>query len=368
MAEFISQNISLLISKTPESSFNTLKTAGSDFFRAVMRGNSFGLPVLDKIDNSDLVGTGYEFPTVLRVNYWGHNVMSIGEDANVDLMPLFLARAMGGTNAAPSTVDVTGKQHILLLQDTSTRQLPSSNLITSVGYIDDSNPGADFLWGGVVSENFQLSQSGGGVPTWSTELVSSGKYTTPLPTGVRTGLPTLVGVDTTNNKDMYVHPAAIVISYTDGSSVNLATAGRIKSWNFQLNNNLRRDDRRPGDPFRTANDPTTGAYVNRLLRGKRQCSAQVVVSLDENLDEFSAMAANRVIDNLAIILKGNLIAGGVVGTNYAVEINIPKCYMRTVSPGNENDDVTLTLDFFPIKGTGEYMSATVTNTRATAYA
>lgn len=369
MAEFITQDLNVLISKTPESAFNTAKAAGTDFYRLEMRGNSFGYPVLDKIDSSDLVGTGFEFAQVpLRVNYWQHPVMTIGEDVEADVLPLILSRVFGGTNAAPSTLNTTGKQHTLLLGTSAQRQLPSSNLITSVGYIDDSNAGADYLWMGVVPESIQISQDGGNTPTWAVELVGSGKFTTPLPTGVRTGLPTLVGVDTTNHKDMYVHPAAVVITYTDGSTFNLATQGKIRSWNFQFNNNLRRDDRRPGDPFRTADDPTTGAFVNRLQRGKRTCGAQVVVSLDEDNAEFVTMSQNRVVDNLAFIMKGQLIAGASVNTNYTIEIDIPKAQLRTVTPTNVNDDAALTLDWFPLKGTGEYVSANVINTRATAYA
>ncbi len=369
MAEFITQDISLFISKTKESAFNVAKTAGSDFLRAVMRGNTFGLPVLNKIDSSDLVGTGFEFPQIpLRVNYWEHPVMSIGEDVNADLLPVFLARTFGGTNAAPSTINTTGKQHTLLLGTSTQRQLPSSNLITTVGYVDDTHPGADYLWMGVVPESIQIAQDAGNTPTWAVEMVGSGKFTTPLPVGVRTGLPALVGDDTTNNKDMYVHPAAVVITYTDGSTVNLATAGKIRSWSFQLNNNLRRDDRRPGDPFRTADDPTTGAFVNRLQRGRRTCAAQIVVSMDENLAEFVTMSQNRVVDNLAFIMKGNLIAGASSTTNYTVEIDIPKAQLRSVTPTNVNDDTALTLDWFPLKGAGEYISANVINTRATAYA
>jgi hypothetical protein len=371
MAEFIVQDINLLISKTPEATFNAAKIAGTDFLRAVMRGNTFGFPVLNKVDSSDLVGTGFDFPQVpLRVDYWNHPVMTIGEDVEADLFPIFLARAFGGTNAAPATLNVEGRQHTLLLGGPTQRQLPSSNLITSVGYVDDANPGADFLWMGVVPESVQIAQDAGRTPTWSIELVGSGKFTNPLPAGVRTGLPADVGDDTTTSREqLYVHPASIVISYTDGTTVNLATEGKIRSWNFQFNNNLRRDDRRPGDPFRVANDPTSGAFVNRLQRGRRTCAAQVTVSLTEDLEEYITMAQNRVVDNLAFIMKGNLIPDAVPATNYTVAINIPKAQLRTVSPTTVGDDTALVLDWFPLKGSAlEYVSADIINTRTTAYA
>jgi len=370
MAEFIVQDINLLISKTVETAFNTAKTAGTDFLRAVMRGNTFGLPVLNKVDSSDLIGTGFDFAQIpLRVDYWNHPVMTIGEDVNADLFPVFLSRVFGGTNAAPSTINTTGRQHTLLIGASNQRQLPSSNLITSVGYVDDSNPGADFLWMGVVPESVQISQDAGRTPTWAVELVGSGKFTTPLPTGVRTGLPALVGDNTADSPDTYVHPATVVITYTDGSTINLSTEGRIRSWNFQFNNNLRRDDRSPGDPLRVANDPESGAFVNRLQRGRRTCAAQITVSLNEDLQEFVTMSQNRVVDNLAFIMKGNLIAGATPATNYTVEIDLPKAQLRTVSPTTVGDDAALVLDWFPLKGDSlEYVSANIINTRATAYA
>lgn len=370
MAEFIVQDINLLISKTVETSFNTPKTAGTDFIRAVMRGNTFGFPVMNKVDPSDLVGTGFEFSQLpLRADYWNHPVMTIGEDVNADLFPVFLSRVFGGTNATPTTLNTTGRQHTLLLGASNQRQLPSSNLITSVGYVDDTHPGADFLWMGVVPESVQISQEAGRAPTWAVELVGSGKFATPLPTGVRTGLPAEVGDDTTNGPNMYVHPATVVITYTDGSTINLSTAGKIRSWNFQFNNNLRRDDRRPGDPLRVADDPSNGAFVNRLQRGPRTCAAQITVSLDENVTEFVTMSQNRIVDNLSFIMKGNLIAGATPATNYTVQIDIPKAQLRTVTPTTVNDDAALVLDWFPLKGSAlEYVSATIINTRATAYA
>jgi hypothetical protein len=372
MAEFILQNSSFLVSKAAEATFNEVITDGAEFHRFETRGNPLVLPVLGKSDTLDHIGSGFEFQqTPLRVNYWEHPVIPVSGDVNVDILPIFLARVFGGVNAAPATVNITGKEHILLLQhdnDPLGRQLPSFNLITSIGRVSEAEPGADLQLTGVVGDSFQIGQSRADMPTWSAELVGSGGFIRPVPDTTHNDFPDLVGDDTANYSHLFVHGAAVVISYTDGSSVNLSTEGRIRSWNFQFNNNVRRDDRRPGDPFRIANDPTSGAYVNRLLRGRRTCGAQVVVSLAEDLAEFVTAQQNRVVDNLAFIAKGELIAGATPASNYTLEINIPKAQLRTVTPGNENDDATLTLDWFPLKGVGEYVSARILNKRATLYA
>jgi hypothetical protein len=371
MAEFLTRDISLFVSKTSEQTgvgggFNVVKAAGSDFERALMRGRAFGIPVLDKIGNNDLIGTGFEFDTELRANYWTHPTMTVAVPVTTELGALWLARTLGGTNAAPTVLDgVSGvaQEHILLMQPASSgRQLPSSNLITSVGFVDSTHAGADFLFTGVCADSITISQSRADEPTLSVDLVGSGRFANPVPTLVRATLPSTVS---TQNR---IHGAAVVVTYNDGSSINLSTEGRVRSWTFNYSNNLRRDDRRPGDPFRVADDPTSGAYVNRLLRGPRTASASIVVSLTQDLREFLTHSQNAVIQNLSFLMKGNLIAGAGAGGpwNYLMEVKLPTSHIRTIGATDDNDDAALTLDFYPVKGTGEYVTARVVNTRTTA--
>lgn len=373
MAEFLTRDINLFVSATPEQSgvgggFNIAKAAGSDFVRALMRGRAFGIPVLDKVGNNDLVGTGFEFDTELRPNYWVHPTMTIAMPVTPELGALWIARALSGTNAAPTVLDGASgvvNEHILLMQSAAQgRQILTSNLITSVGYINDTTPGADFLFTGVGVDAMTISQTRADEPQLSVDLVGSGRSINPLPTGVRTGLPQNVA---TQNR---LHGASVVVTYNDGTAINLSLEGRVRGWTFNYNNNLRRDDRRPGDPFRIPDDPTSGAYVNRLLRGPRTASAQVTVSLTEDLREFVTHSQNRIVQNLSFLMKGNLIpgAGGVGPWNYAVEVKMPRSYLRTVGATDDNDDAALTLDFYPVKGTGEYVTARVLNTRTTAIA
>jgi hypothetical protein len=370
MAEFLTRDINLFVSETPEQDgvgggFNVAKSAGSDFTRALMRGRSFGIPVLDKVGNNDLVGTGFEFDTELRPNYWVHPTMTIAMPVTSELGALWLARTLSGNNAAPSLLDGVGgvvHEHILLMQAASAgRQIKTSNLITSVGYVNDGNPGADFQFMGVGADGLTLSQTRADEVALSVDLVGSGRFINPLPAGVRATLP--AAVETQNR----LHGAAVVVTYTDGQQINLSNEGRVRGWTFNFGNNLRRDDRRPGDPFRIPNDPSSGAYVNRLLRGPRTASAQITVSLTESLREFVTHSQNRVVQNLSFLMKGNLIPGALGGAvyNYAVEVKMPSSYIRTIGATDDNDDAALTLDFYPVKGTGEFVTARVVNTRAT---
>lgn len=354
MAEFITRDLKVLISETPEASYNTTKTTAADVLGAVMTQRTFAVPILNKLDDVNKVGTGFEFATTLRPDYWTHPVMTLGEDLNSDMAGLLFARALGGTvtTSPQGGAEPVGWEHTVLMQSAAQgRQLPSSNLITSIGNVGVGNEGADFQLMGVCVDSFTVSQNRAETPTWGAELVGSGKFVRPN---------AVVGTLPAPATQNYVHGAAVVVTLSNGSPINLSTEGRIRSWSFTLNNNLRRDDRRPGDPFRVSNDPSSGAYVNRLLRGPRTCSASITVSLSQDMREWISHRDNVVITDLTILCKGNLITGGTGGPfNHLFEIKLPKSYVRTVASTDDNDDAALTIDFFPVKGSGEYVQGRI---------
>ena len=102
MAEFLSRDVSFLISKAPETSYNTPFTDGTDFERCLMRGSNFVIPTLESLDDADKIGTGFEWATQLRPNYWSHPTFPGTEDVNTDKFALFLDRAFGGSTETPT--------------------------------------------------------------------------------------------------------------------------------------------------------------------------------------------------------------------------------------------------------------------------
>lgn len=350
MAEFITRQIKLGLSKTAESAYNTPVTGGSNFWGAISTTAGFGIPQLEKLDDLNKVGTGHEFATYLRNNYWSHSQVQLGDELNTDQAVVLLARAFGGDITTAAATGETGEDlfvHDIEIQSGTSRQLPSSTVVTSVGRLDSSHQGASFIYPGMVVDSIQIQQdSQAAVPQFTADLVGSGKYT-------QTDA-TIAAIPDTAFQH-YIHGAAVSITFNDGTAIDLTDPAdqRVRSWSFSYNNNLRRDDRRPGDPFRVTGDPFSGAYVNRLLRGARSCQAMLTVSLNEDLREFITHRDNVIITSLTITMLGEL--NGTA--QHELTIVLPKSYMRAVTPSTDNDDSTLQLEIFPVKGSGEYVTA-----------
>jgi len=394
MAEFLVRDTRLFVSKdtenavsTPETNYNaSIAGTTANFLRAVMTGRTFLVPSLETIDDLNKIGTGFENASTLRPNYWTQPVLTLGEEANVENMALMLVRALSGSvtsglvalmpDGTTSTPVGGPTEHIVLMQHPDVgRQLMSFNVVTQGGYRSDSARGFDFRFPGMVVDSFQMGQNKGEVPTWSAELVGSGKFATPSGLVLASGanqVPDMID-------QSYLSSASIGLVYTGQSGlVNLSAQGRVHAWNFQFNNNVRRDDRRIGDPFRVSNDPTSGAYTNHMEHGNRTCAFQCTVATTEDLAEFILHRDNVQVQNIILTLRGNLFVGtgayaaqgaGVQRHNVLVEVTIPRSYVRGISNGDENDTSVLTLDFFPVRTSQsqEYVTARILNGVNTYY-
>lgn len=386
--EFLVRNTRLFVSKNtegsvadPSTNYNaSIAGLGANYLRGLMTGRTFLIPQLEFTDDLGVIGTGFEQASLLRPNYWSQPVLTIGENANAEMMALMLIRALSGsvTSGLPAfmpdgtTPTPAGgpTEHIALMQnDDQGRQLLSFNVVTQGAYRSDAARGYDFRMPGCVVDTFQMGQNRGEYPTWSAEVVGSGKFITPSDLVLAAGanqIPDLV-------PQQYIGSSTIGLVYTGQSGlVNLSALGRVRSWNFQYNNNVRRDDRRIGDPLRVSNDPTSGGFRNHAERGPRSAAFQVVVSTTEDLAEFLLHRDNVQVQNIILTLKGNLYTGsglyaaqgaGIQRHNYTVEVTIPRSRVRGISNGDENDDSVLTLDFFPLRETQgqEYITARILN-------
>lgn len=184
MAEYLVRDIKLGISATPEATYNALVPGFTDpggtntnnYLGFLMTGRGFPLPDKEKQDDTGKIGTGREFPTEQRSGYVVPPTMEITEELNVDIAPIFLRRAMGGTDPTPSGGDIleAGRtfEHNWIMQANDTAaflQLPSSSIVYALG-------GADYVFGGCCVESFRIEQTRSQVPTFTANLIGSGLF------------------------------------------------------------------------------------------------------------------------------------------------------------------------------------------------
>lgn len=401
MAEYLTRNLKLAISAAVEASYNTMRVASGDLYYGFQTtARNFYIPDKEKLDDTGKIGTGREWATNQRSGYISVPSLEITDELNIDIAAVLLRRAMGGTDASPVVIpsdayynsDATATESTALalynhswgMMTGSSRQLPSSSLLWSLG-------GADYIWGGVCIDTFKIDQTQSNVPTFSATMVGSGLnkrlsyltangevvvngsnvYTGPYPnTGAAPALhppvfpaPTLipapdVGDTYPNPVQRYMLGAETKVKFTDPTGTLVLTdAQRLKSFSLTLSNNIRTDDKRPGDPrlLGATGNPKAGHYVNRLLHGDRQVAAEYSIMLDETLREFSDAYDDNIITNFVYTAAGDWLHK--YATPYTVsttdhqatfEVTLPKAYFRSVRGSDDNGDAIITISIFPV--------------------
>lgn len=353
--EYIGRQIKMSASKDSETAYNTLFTTSSAFRTTLMEGTTPVLPMLGKLGDGGKTGHGQEGDTKLRNNYWEPFRQTVGEDLETDHAAMWLFAALGGTQAdvVPSGAPATAKDHTCAMQtDTQGRQLPSRTVAEAVG-------GIDYIFGGVCVNEISLTMDRADNPVkWQCQLVGSGYHKK-----ISDVTPTLNAFPAITDRN-YTHAAASDVSFTPegGALTSLGTEGRLRGFQFSLNNNLKAPDRRPKDGFLDPLDPFSGAYQKRLLRQARAVGLQVTISVDENDREFQWMKVNKKLNGFKILVQGAVIE---TGFQHEVELTFPTVQIIDLQPGNDGEDLIMTIIFKPLWANGSCMSARVRNANAT---
>lgn len=363
MAEFLTRNLKMAISATPEDAYNDIQIASADEYLGLLTtGRAFYVPDKEKIDDTGKVGTGREFATEQRSTYVTVPSVEIAEELNASIAALLLRRAMGG---AVTTVGIEDEEENVVAYrhsfglDYDNRQLPSSSCLWSLG-------GADYIWGGMVVESFNISQTNAETPNMTATMMGSGIYkqvryltSTGALASYKGGAVAYNGPHGAGSPLAPAFPAPEVQHYMVGAESNVvynigetefvmagASDQRLKSFNFTLTNNHRTDDRRPGDYRVATADPKSGHYVNRMNHGDRTIAVEMTVMLDDEMREFYTSYNDEIVSDFVYTAKGLFLPGTTVQSE--VEIAIPKSYFRTVQGADDNGDATLTLSLFPV--------------------
>lgn len=355
MAEFIGRQIKMSASKDAESAYNTMFTTSAAFRTTLMEGTTPVLPVLGKLGDGQKTGHGQEGDTQLRNNYWGPFRQTVGEDLETDHAAMWLFAALGGTQAdvVPTGTPATAMDHTCAMQtDAQGRQLPSRTIAEEVG-------GIDYIFGGVCANEYSMTMDRSDNPVkWQASLVGSG-----LHKKISTVTPSLSAFPALTDRN-YTHAAASDVTFTPAGDTlkSFGTEGRLRGFQFSLNNNLKAPDCRPKDAFLDPLDPFSGAYQKRLLRQARTVGLQVTLSHNEGDREFQWMAINKKLNGFKILVQGAVIETGFY---HEVELIFPTVQIVDLQPGNDGEDLVTTVVFRPLWANGSCMSARVRNANAT---
>lgn len=188
---------------------------------------------------------------------------------------------------------------------------------------------------GLTGNDFQFSSTAGGTPI-VTSSAGSGTHT------VKYVFPAVMDIaDCLNGAD-------VVVQWTPPNSNPTFFTGAtcsLRSWFFEVANNSRLNDRCPGDPTKaiTYNGVTTNpAYVNRLRRGSRTVTAQIVVLLGNTNESWERYVTGQELTNVTFKAQGNAI--GTTGIKYSLNAIIPKARIQSIEPGEVDGEATLTIN------------------------
>jgi len=334
VAEFQIIDTKLWASEMPEDSYNDSPTAGADYVPLVSLNPLLMLPKVGKFTDAGRIGTGTEFATHQCNDYWSHPAAGLSTDLELfEIYGRLWLRGFGGA-VSDTPSGTTGIRHGSFLQLRSEgRQLPSTAIIV------DNGPN-QVLLSGMVVDSMQLVKERTGRPTLSVNLLGSGKHEYPHTV---TSLPDYSAPSTCPIV------ADLIVSYTkaDSTVVNLAEdAGcRFRAFSVAVGNNLKTDDRCPGDTLLTMNG-AEAPYVRRLLRQIRQVGIQFTFVADDNIIEYAQYLKNDIITDVEVAVQGAVIGAGPA--RFTIGIRFEKAVFELVDAIDSEGDMAYTASILPL--------------------
>lgn len=318
------------ISKTLESTYNTAPSGGANYTFIPTTNPFFALPVVEKVSDAGRIGRNAA--SHLCNTYWSHFQMSVQDDIETGVPARFFARALGGSVTDSLVATGVYDHEFAMLNPQIGVNLPSFGAAVELG-------DASFLFHGCRVDRFKVMQQNNERVTYECEIVGSGKFTNPH------GLTSLPGLAAVPCMDGF----RTEVSYVDDTSttVNLGTLGKLIEWSVELQNNLRQNRRRVGDPIQTAGSGAA-AYVRGLPLGQdRQTTIQMKMDY-VNLTEWQTYVANKPYTNLKFKIVGPLIDG----TNrHEFEIIVPQFTFEVVTPDDDEGDAAITVNVIAFEDT-----------------
>lgn len=319
------------LSKTLESTYNTAVTGGTNYEFIPTTNPFFALPVVEKVNDGGRIGRNA--PSHLCNTYWSHFEMSIQDDVETGVPARLFRRALGGS--VTDTLVATGvyDHTFAMLNPQIGVNLPSFSVPVLLG-------DASFLFAGCRVDRFKVMQQNNERVTYECDIVGSGKFTNPH------GLTSLPALSPVPCMDGF----RTEVTYVDETSttINLGTVGNLIEWSVELNNNLRRNRRRVGDPIQTVASSGAAAHVRNLPLGQERTTT-ISLKLDFiDLTEWTKAVANKTLTNLKFKVVGPLIDAS---NRHEFEIIVPQFAFEVVTPDEDEGDAAITINVIAFEDT-----------------
>lgn len=251
--------------------------------------------------------------------------MQVQDDVETGVPARLFARALGGS--ITDTLVATGvyDHTFAMLNPQIGVNLPSFGAAVELG-------DASFLFHGCRVDRFKVMQQNNERVTYECDITGSGKFTNPH------GLTSLPGLSPVPCMDGF----RTEVTYVDDAStqVNLGSLGKLIEWSVELQNSLRQNRRRVGDPIQTAGAGAAAHVRNLPLGQDRQTTIQLKLDYVD-LTEWQTYIANKPYTNLKFKVVGPLIDG----TNrHEFEIIVPQFTFEVVTPDDDEGDAAITVN------------------------
>lgn len=335
------------ISNTLEASYNTSEPTGANYSFVPTLNPFFALPVVEKVNDAQRIGRNAA--SHLCNTYWSHYEMSLQDDVETDVPGRLCRRALGG--AVTDTLVVAGvySHTFAMLNPQVGVNLPSFSVPVLLG-------AASFLFAGCRVDRFKIMQQNNERVQYEADILGSGKFTTPHGLAALPALANVPCMDGFRTEVTYVDPSG-------PTTINLGTLGTLMEWSVELQNNLRRNRRRVGDPIQTVANGSAAHVRNEPLGSERTTTIGLKMDFVD-LTEWQNAVANKPLEDLKFTVKGPLIDATY---RHEFEIIVPDFAFEVVTPDEDEGDAAIAINVMPFedsvsKGT---ITARVQNATAT---
>lgn len=335
-----------------QSAVNVANEVASQYVKFLANLMAPQIPVLDTVDDAEMVGDGFSrVERNVRNYYWQDRPFTISGHLNDHIAAILFNKQQGG--AVTSTNLTAPAKNISCVQNVSNAIPKLVSLYRSIG-------GEKFVHSTMAPDTYRITQTGEAQPTFECTLKGTGHHLDPDELTTKSFDETLI---TEAPEYEEFHGAATQVFATDGVEIfNWTQDGELIELSIEAGNDVQ-VQKRPGDPFKTLGNRNSGAVARKIRNGKHSGLITLKVDLDASLRTFKSMVLGRKLTGLTVIFGGFNKVGATTNF-YEFEVKAPQSRFQMIEGETDQDYGALSLQIRPTRDTvtkGRYTNRTLTD-------